>query len=205
MVSFSMPILWEQIRVLFFPSTAKFLIIFISWLNLEIGIDTCFFEGMDTYWKMQLQLAFPANIIVLVVAVIVLSNWSLRFSQIIGRKNPVTTLATLILLSYTTFLKTIIEILSYSTLNYPDGSQQTVWLPDATVPYLSGKHAVLFAAAIITLIAGIAYTSLLISWQWLLHCNIFLLLRCIKDWVHRITPNLSYTYKAKYLEKYRLG
>ena len=150
---------------------SKFPTIFISWLNLEIGFDTCFFEGLDTYWKMWLQLAFPTYVIVLVAVVIVISNRSIRFSQLIGRKNPVATLATLVLLSYTTFLKTITETLSYSTLNYPDGSQQTAWLPDATVPYLSGKHAVLFTAAILILIAGIAYTMLLISWQWLLRYN----------------------------------
>ena len=158
----------------FFPiniSNMKFLLTFTSWLNLEIGIDTCFFEGMDTYWKMWLQLAFPTYVIVLVVAVIMISSRSVWFSQIIGRKNPVATLATLILLSYTTFLKTIIETLSYSTLKYPDGSHQTIWLPDATVPYLTGKHAVLFVVAILILIAGAVYTSLLISWQWLLRYN----------------------------------
>ena len=89
---------------------------------------------------MWLQLAFPTYVIVLVVAVIMISSRSVWFSQIIGRKNPVATLTTLILLSYTTFLKTIIETLSYSTLKYPDGSQQTVWLSDATVPYLSGSY-----------------------------------------------------------------
>ena len=158
----------------FFPftiSNTKFLSTFISWLNLEIGIDTCFFEGMDTYWKMWLQLAFPTYVIVLVIAVIMISNRSVRFSKIIGRKNPVATLATLILLSYTTYLKTIIETLSYSTLKYRDESKQTVWLPDATVPYLSSKHAFLFVVAILILIAGTLYTGLLISWQWLLRYN----------------------------------
>ncbi len=158
----------------FFPftiSNMKFLSTFISWLNLEIGIDTCFFEGIDTYWKMWLQLAFPTYVIVLVVAVIMISNRSVRFSKIIGRKNPVATLATLILLSYTTYLKTIIETLSYSTLKYRDGSQRIVWLPDASITYLSGKHAVLFVVAILILLVGTLYTSLLISWQWLLRYN----------------------------------
>ena len=36
---------------------------FISWLNLDVGLDlpgVCFFEGMDTYAKTWLQLAFPS-------------------------------------------------------------------------------------------------------------------------------------------------
>ena len=32
----------------FFPSSS-FITVFLSWFNLEFGIDTCFFEGMDFY------------------------------------------------------------------------------------------------------------------------------------------------------------
>ena len=40
-------------------------LVFISWLNLEIGFDVCFYKGMDAYTKTWLQLAFPAYIIFL--------------------------------------------------------------------------------------------------------------------------------------------
>ena len=60
--------------------------VIISWLNLELGIDTCYFPGMDTYIKMWLQLAFPAYVILLVVAVIMISSYSMRFSKLIGKK-----------------------------------------------------------------------------------------------------------------------
>ena len=79
--------------------------ILVSWLNLEIGFDVCFFEGMDTYWKTWLQLAFPMYIMILVVLVIIVSEKSMRFSRLIGKANPVATLATLILLSYTNSFK----------------------------------------------------------------------------------------------------
>ena len=38
----------------------NFITVIISWLNLDLGIDTCYFPGMDTYIKTWLQLAFPA-------------------------------------------------------------------------------------------------------------------------------------------------
>ena len=98
------------------PSSKKFLTIFISWLNLEVGFDICFFEGMDTYWKTWLQLAFPSYVIFLVVMVIIVSEHSMRVSHLIAKKNPVATLATVILFSYTMFLHTIIEVLSFATL-----------------------------------------------------------------------------------------
>ena len=155
---------------IFFPSlVANFtpLYVFIAWLNLDIGFDVCFFKEMDTYWKTWIQLAFPTYIILLVVIVIILSKHSIRFTELLSKKNPVATLATLVLLSYAKFLRTIITTLSYLTLTFPDGYKR-VWLPDATVEYLSGKHIILFIVAILILMVGIAYTCLLFFWQWIL-------------------------------------
>ena len=150
-----------------FP-TPNFATVFISWLNLEIGFDTCFFDGMDAFWKTLLQLAFPVYVIFLVVMVIFISECWTKFASLVAKRNPVATLATLILLSYTKFLNTIIASLSHATLVYPDGSHRRVWLPDANVEYLNGKHIVVFAIALLILLASVVYTSLLFSWQWLL-------------------------------------
>ena len=155
-------------RITFFPST-NFITVFISWLNLELGIDTCFFNGMDVYWKTWIELIFPMYIIFLVVMVIMVSEYSVRFAQLIGKKNPVATLGSLILLSYVKFIRIIITTFSFAILDYPDKSHHIVWLPDATVKYFSGKHVVLLTTATLILIAGIAYTIILFSWQWLLY------------------------------------
>ena len=136
-----------------FPySTPNFLTIFIAWLNLDIGFDSCFFMGMDTYWKTLIHLAFPVYVIFIVVMVIFISERSTRFAQLIGRKNPVAMLATLLLLSY-----------------YPDGSHRIVWLPDATVEYLKGKHVLLFILAISIFVTGTFFTLILLFWQCLIH------------------------------------
>ena len=44
-----------------------------------------------------------------------------------------------------------------------------MWLPDGTVSYLRGKHILLFFIAMLILLVGIAYTTLLFSWQWLIY------------------------------------
>ena len=36
--------------------------IFIAWLNLEFGIEICFYNGMDAYSKAWLQFVFPVAI-----------------------------------------------------------------------------------------------------------------------------------------------
>ena len=47
----------------FYPSgNIHFLRVFISWLNLDLGIETCFFDGMDAYVKTWLQFVFPIYI-----------------------------------------------------------------------------------------------------------------------------------------------
>ena len=78
---------------------SNFFSVFISWLNLELGLNTCFYKGMDAYSKAWLQFAFPTYLIAVLVMVIIVSKYSSRFVKLIGKRNPVATLATLILLS----------------------------------------------------------------------------------------------------------
>jgi hypothetical protein len=140
--------------------------VFISLLNLELRVDTCYFPGMDTYIKTWLKLVFPAYVFCLVGLVIVISSYSIRFSKLIGSKDPVATLGTLILLSYAKTLQVCFESLSVGILEYPDGSSKAVWLPDATVQYFHGKHVPLFLTAVLLLLVGLVYTVLLFAWQW---------------------------------------
>ena len=180
---------------------ANFISLFISWLNLELGVDVCYFPGMDTYIKTWLQLAFPAYIIFLVVLVNIISSRSSKFSNLIGKKNPVATLATLLLLSYEKLLEICFKSLSVAYLEYPDKlSGEKLWIPDATVKYLSGKHVPLFIAAVLVLLVGLVYTALLFSWQWLL---------CLPRWrVFKWTRNSKLqtfieTYHKPYTPKHR--
>ena len=69
----------------FFPLKSIFSII-IAWMNLELGIDTCFFEGMDTYWKTWIELAFPVYVIFLITVIIIVSEKSMKFAKLITVK-----------------------------------------------------------------------------------------------------------------------
>ena len=138
---------------IFLPfSKPNIVTMFVAWLNLSIGFDVCFYRGMDEYTKTWLLLIFPSYIITLLVGIILISGCSLKFSQLIGKKNPAATLATLILLSYTKLLQAVINILSFTILKYPNGSQKAVWLPDANVQFLEVKH--------VSPILGCSYTCI---------------------------------------------
>ena len=144
---------------------ANVLTVFIAWLNLDLGIETCFYNGMDAYVKTWLQFAFPLYVWALVGVIIVGSHYSGRVASIFG-SNPIAVLATLFLLSYAKLLRTVIAALSYTSLEYPSNTQIAVWLYDGNIRYLSGKHIPLLIAAMVCLIfLFLPYTILLIFSQ----------------------------------------
>ena len=186
----------------FFPSSEpSFPSVFVAWLNLEVGIDVCFIDGLDAYIKTWLQLAFPVYIIFLVVIVIIVSEYSPKFAGLIGRKDPVSTLATLILLSYAKLLSVTITALSFATLDYPDGKQEIVWLPDGNVKYFEGKIILLVLVALLIILVGLPYTILLFLWQWIVRAprwKVFNLTRNTKLNAFIATYHVPYNSKYRY-------
>ena len=159
-------------RSIFIPfHTPNVLHIFISWINLDLGIETCFYNGMDSFAKVLLQLAFPTYIILITITIIIISEYSIWFSTLIGKKDPVATLCTLILLSYSKLIRIIIASLQYTYLNYPDGSREMVWLYDANVPYISTSRIPLFIISIVIIVLGSVYTMLIFFGQWIPRCG----------------------------------
>ena len=68
-------VVYANKNILLLFQETNFAMILISWLNLDLGIDTCYFPGMDTYIKTWLYLAFPAYVILLVILVIIISSY----------------------------------------------------------------------------------------------------------------------------------
>ena len=92
-------------RSTFFPSEGdNILTIFIAWLNLDLGIETCFYDGMDTYGQVWLQFVFPVYVWTLVGLIILASHVSQRLAKLFGI-NPISVLTTLFLLSYAKMLR----------------------------------------------------------------------------------------------------
>lgn len=124
------------------------------------------------------------------------------FAKLLTYKNPVATLATLILLSYAQLLRTIISSFSFAILNYPDGTRRAFWLPDANIYYFSSKHILLLLGAMVIVVVGVIYTLLLFSWQWILKLNDRSRL-CMK-WIRNPKFNAFMdAYHAPYHFKYR--
>ena len=158
---------------IFFPSgETNILTVFIAWLNLDLGIETCFFDGMDAYSMMWLQFVFPIYIWLLVGLITILCNVSTTAARILGSTNPIAVLATLFLLSYTKLLRTAIAAFSFTTLEYPDDETKVVWLYDGNIGYLDkndGRHIALFLVSqLVILFFFLPYTIFLLFGQWIL-------------------------------------
>ena len=148
-------------KAIFFPgkSSSSFLSVFIAWLNLDLGIETCFYSGLDAYAKTWLQFVFPIYIWLIMIMIIVFSHYSTTVARLSGR-NAVPVLATLFLLSYAKLLRTIITVFSFTVV---EGKKSVVWLYDGNVLFLQGKHVPLFLAALLLLLTvSLPYTTLLL-------------------------------------------
>ena len=144
------------------PHSRNIFTFFIAWMNLDLGFETCFYNGMTAYTQTWLQLVFPAYVWIIIGLIIIISRYSVRVSKLIGH-NPIAVLATLLLMSYTKILKIVIEVYSSAQLEYPDNKTVTVWLKDGNVPYLESWHLLLTVVTSLVLVfLFLPYTLLLL-------------------------------------------
>ena len=171
--------------------------IFIAWLNLDLGIQTCFYNGMDAYAKTWLEFVFPVYIWVIVGFLVYISRRSVRVTKLLG-SSPVPVLTTLFLLSYAKLLRTIIGALTLTILHYP-GKNVVVWIHDVNIS-LAKYIPLVVAALLFLLFLFLPYTLLLLLGQWLQPMYHFRLLYWVRN------PKLKAvldTYHAPYKPKYR--
>ena len=190
-------------QAIFFPhgtssgSVTTFFSVFIAWINLDMGIETCFFHGMDANVRVWLQFVFPVYIWMLVGLMILASRYSILVSRLIG-PNAVPVLATLFLLSFAKLLRSIIAAVSFTYLVYPDGTEYAVWLQDGNVELFQYHHSILFLVALLFSVLYIVPLTLLV-----------LLAPCLQaksgykllKWVGKLKP-LFDAYQGPYTEKF---
>ena len=182
-----------------YSSTSSRLYTFIAWLNLDLGIDTCFYDGMDACTETWLQFAFPLYLWLIIAAIIVVCNIFPKLTER-GTQNAVKVLATLLLLSYTKLQRMLVTIFSFTTLRYPSGEVHYVWLYDANIHFLKGKHIYLFIAGVLVLcLLVLPYTFGLALFQYLQACSG----RRVCRWVNKLKPVFD-AYAGPYKDRYRM-
>ena len=184
---------------LFFPpdTHSRPWTVFIAWLNLDFRVTVCFYDGMDAYVKTWLQFIFPLYIWIISGSIIYFSRKSRRISKLAG-KNSVKVLATLFLLSFGKLICTAIAVGSFTNIKSYGGSINiSVWLLDANVHHLHGKHILLFVAASVAGVVALLYALMLTFIQCLRRAPNSRM--C--GWVQRLKPLLD-AYTGPYKNKY---
>ena len=162
-------IVWAYQSITFPPEFENKLIahkIFIAWLNLDFGIETCFISGMNAYLRTWLQFVFPfytASLFLIGV------RYSSKLSKLCGSRS-VPTLATVLFLSQSKLLRTIISCLQLVTLTSVNETRYKtiVWALDGNLSYGHHPHIFLLLAAMVYFILlWVPYTLFLFSMQWL--------------------------------------
>ena len=170
-------------------SSINVIAVFFAWVNLDLGIDLCFFDGMDSFTKTLLDYVFPLYFWFIVSVIILASRYSTRVAKICG-SNVVPVLATIIYLSFTRLLRATILSYSSTAILLPDGTNGFVWYSDGNIGYLEGKHIVLYIFALLTTILFIVPYTLFLTlspMQWAQALTKYRLLK----WINKLKPFLD--------------
>ncbi len=180
------------------PSIFFFLKGFISWLNLDFAIETCFVNGLNAYWKTWLQFVFPFYIWALAGLIVLICRYSTRVTGWFGN-NAVSVLTTLFLLSYVKLLRILVSIfgvIKVQLYNEDSEGSQWVWFLDGNVQYLGLEHAFLFVMALLVLLfLWLPYTAILLAEYRLSKCfNLVRLKSLLDSYIGPLTSVLDRTH-----------
>ena len=138
-------------------------LIFISFLNLELGFAVCLFDGLNDIVKAILSIAFPIYIWLIAIALVYASRFSNRLSKMTSQ-SAVPVLATLIYITYYELLRFSVDGLAFSTVHRHIKSDDIVWYYDGNVGYLrDSKHRLLFCLVLIAVCGFILPYGILLT------------------------------------------
>ena len=131
----------------------------LSLFNLDLGIETCLYDGMDGYAKMWLQLAFPSYLMSLIIG----SRHSTKLQRLTANR-VLKVLATAILLSYTKVLLTVCQVLFFfsSVTHLPSNHTTLVWSVDTAVVLFGVKFCILYSACLILFLILLIFNVVLL-------------------------------------------
>ena len=135
----------------------------LSLMNLDLGIKTCFYDGMDGYAKMWLQLVFPSYLIIIAFTLIIVSRYSPKLQRLTANR-VLKVLATIFLLSYTKVLMTVCQVLFFfsTVTQLPSKHTTLVWSVSANIVPFEVKFCILYIICLILFIILLIFNAFLL-------------------------------------------
>ena len=185
------------------PGLTPILQVFLAWLNLDLGMQTCFYEGMEAFGKTTLLYVFPIYIWLISAVIIFLSDRYICVTRLVG-ENATKVLATLFLLSYSKMLRVSLGSLNFRVINVHINSTTSIlmsrWVLDGNIAYFDGnKHSLLFAIGLLFIMITLPVTMSLLCLK-----HVYSLSNCCRlfSWIDKLKPFLD-THTGPYKDKAR--
>ena len=143
-----------NMHAMFLPSSDGAKVI--SLLNLDLGIETCFYDGMTEYDKTWLQFVFPLYLL-FIVAMLAFASRYFSVVEKLTRRRVIPVIATIVLLSYNKLLLVTTEVLfSYTTMyNLSNNKKMTIWMWDTGITLFGVEFSILFIASLLLILIAL--------------------------------------------------
>ena len=143
-----------------------------AWINLNLGIESCFFDGMTSVHRIGLRFLFPLYLFIIMGFIVLLGKKIKKFPNL--KFSASKTFATLILLCYFNIAGTCIEAMASTTYTSVYGNfSQVRWNLDPTIPFGYGFHVALIVLSVLLLLAYIIPFSILFLFPRILYGSRF--------------------------------
>ena len=157
--------------------------IILSWINLDQGIEACFYKGMTTYHKLWLEFGYIFYLWILQLAIVYLCRKYVFFTRLCG-KNVTNAMATIILLTYIKVNRLILAVLNIHKVRSSSGNKRNIWLEVPDKQLGSAEYIILLMVAILLGVLILSFTVCLLTIQVLKKLSDYKLL----SWVPRFQP-----------------
>ena len=182
--------------IIFPPGHTNIVTVLLAWLNLDLGIEVCFYNGFDAHTRTWLQYIFPVYVWIIILLIITLGWHFTIVARIVG-SNSIPVLATLLLMSYTKLQCTILESLSFTRVESHLGQTFYVWLYDGNILYSDVKHIFLVLTTCIFAIGFVIPFTILVL------CGPLLQMKCSQFMLKAKLTAINDAYQGPYKTKYR--
>ena len=119
-------------NIFFQGNQTGFLFWYLTWVNMDLGIPLCFYDGMTETAKLGLQYVFPGYVMLLIVIIIALSQYSALVQRILSQLDGIHILVSMFYLLFLKFFRTVIDTITFVSIVSEDSSSNNnvVWFFD---------------------------------------------------------------------------
>ena len=175
---------WNKTNFFPTPSNSDILRLIIAWLNLDLGIEVCLFNGMTVVHLLWLEIAYIVYIVFLQFAIVLLCRRYVIFTRLLGR-NVTKVMSTLIIILYSKTVRTLVNIFTFTIVtNTSNNRKAKVLSVDGNIEFGSWQHIPLLVVGSLLALLLLLFTFSLLFIQILSRISSW---RFFK-WVARLQP-----------------